>query len=152
MEAVQNNRFKLLTYGTVKTSPKSPLAERLHTIHNGICAVISEFAPAAMAIESIFYSENVKTALTLGHTRGVLMLAGTMHNLPVHELTPREVKQSVVGNGNASKEQVQFMIKTLLGLRDIPKPNDAADGCALAISFFNRHKLRQHLPLNERIR
>jgi crossover junction endodeoxyribonuclease RuvC len=143
IEAITTNKFRLLTFGTVKTKASDPLAHRIHQIYLGISKIIDEHKPTVMSIESIFYSENVKTALTLGHTRGVLMLAGAMHNLDVHEYTPREVKQSVVGNGNASKEQVQYMIKTLLGLKEIPKPNDAADGCALAMCYLNRNKLNQ---------
>jgi crossover junction endodeoxyribonuclease RuvC len=150
IESVQHNRFKLITYGTVKTKASTALVERLQILFQGISTVINETKPDIMSIESIFYSENVKTALTLGHTRGVLMLAGIENNLPVHEYTPREVKQSVVGNGNASKEQVQFMIKTLLGLRDVPKPNDAADGCALAICYLNRSKFKTAIPLSRR--
>lgn len=135
-----NNSFKLVQYGTIKTSAKEKLPLRLHQIFTGIKDVIQQFKPDAVSIENIFYSENVKTALILGHTRGVLIAASVDEGLEVSEYSPREVKRAVVGNGNASKEQVQYMIKMLLGLKEIPKPNDAADGCAIAICHMNQLK------------
>lgn len=139
------NRHTLVEYGTIKTKASDPLPLRLNQLFEGLKAVIAAHKPDEVAIESIFYSENVKTALVLGHTRGVLILAGTTNNLPVYEYSPREVKQSVVGRGNASKEQVQFMIKNILGLTDIPKPNDAADGCALAICHVHQRRFQNRL-------
>jgi crossover junction endodeoxyribonuclease RuvC len=131
------NKLKLIEYGTIKTNAKDALSTRLKTIYDGIIEVISRTSPDAFSIENIFMHENARTAIILGHSRGVALLAGINSGLEIHEFTPREIKQSVVGNGNASKEQVQFMIKNLLGLKEIPKPNDAADGCAAAICLFN---------------
>lgn len=138
-----SNKYNLVQYGTIKTSAKDPLPIRLHQLFTGLKEVIQQYQPDAVSIESIFYSENVKTALILGHTRGALITASVEMGLNVDEYSPREVKRSVVGNGNASKEQVQYMIKMLLGLKEIPKPNDAADGCAIAICHLNQLKQKQ---------
>ena len=135
---VSGNKIKHVFHGCIKTKAKDELAIRLQTIHNDIEEIINEYKPDVFAIENIFMHENARTALLLGHARASAMIAAVNLNLKVFEYSPREVKQSVVGNGNASKEQIQYMVKMLLNLREIPKPNDAADGCAIAICHFNR--------------
>lgn len=142
---VNGSKMALIEHGVIKTNAKETLANRLKTIYDGIVEVIKRTNPEEFSIENIFMHENARTAIVLGHSRGVALLAAVNHNLPISEYTPREIKQSVVGNGNASKEQVQFMVKTLLGLREIPKPNDAADGCAAAICLFNHISIRDKL-------
>jgi crossover junction endodeoxyribonuclease RuvC len=134
------NKYILIECGVVKTNSKEELANRLHDIYLGIEAVILRTQPKFFAIEDIFYSENVKTALTLAHTRGALMVCARQHQLEVGEYAAREIKQASVGNGNASKEQVQYMVKILLGLKEAPKPADASDACAVAICHANNLK------------
>ncbi|MCB0279114.1 MAG: crossover junction endodeoxyribonuclease RuvC [Calditrichaeota bacterium] len=134
---VEGNRISIVDLGTVKTHAKDPLPKRLKTIYDGILAVVEEYRPDACSIENIFMHENARTAIILGHSRAVALMAVINNEIPVYEYTPREIKQSVVGNGNASKEQVQYMIRMLLNLKEIPKPSDAADGCAAAICHFN---------------
>jgi len=91
-------------------------------------------------VETIFYGKNIKSAFTLGHARGVAMLAIAQHNIPITEYSPREVKKSVVGNGNASKEQVEYMVQKILKLKNKPKTEDAADALAIALCHFNKNK------------
>jgi crossover junction endodeoxyribonuclease RuvC len=87
-----------------------------------------------VAVESIFYARNVRTTVTLGHTRGVLLLAAAQANIPIHEYSPAEIKKAITGTGGATKEQVQYMVKTLLRLKTVPSPSDAADGVAAALT------------------
>lgn len=134
---VEGNRISIIEYGVIKTKASEPLPKRLKDIYDGMLNVVLTHKPDACSIENIFMHENARTALILGHSRAVALLAAVNQGIPVYEYTPREVKQSVVGNGNASKEQVQYMIKMLLNLKEVPKPNDAADGCAAAICHFN---------------
>jgi len=142
---VVGSKATLVEFGTIKTNAKEKLDQRLKTIYDGLTEVILKTKPNEFSIENIFMHENARTAIILGHSRGVALLSAVNHGLPVSEFTPREIKQSVVGNGNASKEQVQYMIKMLLGLKEVPKPNDAADGCAAAICLFNHLALRKKL-------
>ena len=102
-------------------------------IHTAALELIDRLDPTCVAIESAFHGRNARTALVLGHARGVLVLAAALRDLPVHEYAPREVKKRVVGTGAASKEQVGFMVKHHLRLGEPPRPADAADGCAVAL-------------------
>jgi crossover junction endodeoxyribonuclease RuvC len=144
IEIVQN-KLKLIEYGVIKTDAKEALPLRLKTIYDGLIEVIERTLPDEFSIENIFMHENARTAIILGHSRGVAILAACNRELAISEFTPREIKQSVVGNGNASKEQVQYMVRMLLNLKEVPKPNDAADGCAAAICLFNHLALRKKL-------
>jgi crossover junction endodeoxyribonuclease RuvC len=123
----------LLECGVIRTHPRAPLAERLRDIHEGVLEVISRRQPTVIAVESAFYSKNVRTAMVLGHARGVILLAGALRQLPLAEYPPAEVKSAVVGAGAATKEQVGFMVQRLLRLKEPPKPHDAADGVAIAL-------------------
>jgi len=127
------NKYECLDYGVVKTSSKESLSYRLKEIHIGISAQIKYYKPSVIAIESIFLSKNVKSALTIGHTRGALLLTAELNDIPIYEYSPREVKQAATGYGNASKEQIQYMIQRIFNLKEIPKPNDAADALAIAL-------------------
>jgi crossover junction endodeoxyribonuclease RuvC len=142
---VEGNRLQLIDFGAVKTKTTDTLPLRLKTIYDGISSIIIAHNPDFIAIENVFYSDNVKTALVIGHARGVAMLAGMNRQIPVAEYSPREVKQSVVGNGAPAKEQVGFMVKKILGLNGIPRPVDAADALGIAICHFNRTKTEQKL-------
>ncbi|HBY20680.1 MAG TPA: crossover junction endodeoxyribonuclease RuvC [Clostridiales bacterium] len=129
----EGNRFRVIEYGAVLTSPELSLSQRLCKINNDIGEIIKRLKPEVMAIEELFFNKNIKTALTVGHGRGVAMLAGATEGLQVYEYTPLQVKQAVVGYGRAEKSQVQQMVKTLLALSQIPKPDDVADSLAVAI-------------------
>ena len=134
------SRHSLVTKGVVQTRNCRAFPEKLRRIHHGILDVLDEAQPDQMVVESLFYATNVKSALKLGHVRGVALLAGVERGLAVHEYSPLEVKQAVVGYGRADKEQVQKMVAVLLSLARPPEPHDAAD--ALAVAICHAHQLR----------
>lgn len=127
------NRFSLVECGCIRTMPEVPLARRLHTLHGELVDIIRRYNPEQFAVEELFFNKNVRTALAVGHARGVVMLAAAGAGLPVFEYTPLQVKQAVVGVGRAEKTQVQFMVKTILALPAAPAPDDVADALAVAI-------------------
>lgn len=131
-------KVRLIASGAIRNSPDHSIPERLHKIHCGLLDVIREFAPTEFAIESSFYGKNAQSALKLGQVRGVALLAAVISGLPCHEYTPREVKQSVVGNGAAGKYQVRYMVRSLLGLGDRPLVLDTSDAMAVALCHLNR--------------
>ena len=135
-------QMHLVECGVIRTRPCDAMGQRLNEIFNGISEVIERHHPDAVALEDVFYARNVRTTITLGHARGVIMLAGERAGLTVHEFPPAEVKKAVVGSGAATKEQVQFMVARLLRLKTAPSPADAADGVAAAITLL----MRAHLP------
>ncbi len=128
--------------GIYNRDTSEPLSAKLQTIYDGIADVIRKHQPQHFAIEDVFYHENVKTAIVMGHARGVAMLAAQQQDIPVHEYAAREIKMSTVGTGAASKQQVQAMVKNLLGMRELPKPQDAADALAAALCHYHRIKFR----------
>ena len=130
------NQLTVVEYGVISTSPQQPLCER---IFHELTAIIARLQPSEAAMETLFYSKNVRAALTLGHARGVEMLALRNAEISIAEYSPREIKQSVTGNGNASKQQVQFMVQRLLSLKEKPQPLDASDGLAIAICHYFRN-------------
>lgn len=111
-------------------------------IHDGVAALIARHRPAALAVEDVFYARNVRTALVLGHARGVVLLAAEQAGITIAEYPPAEIKKAVTGTGAASKEQVQFMVAQLLRLRVAPQPSDAADGVATALTYLMNSPLR----------
>ncbi|MCK5050901.1 MAG: crossover junction endodeoxyribonuclease RuvC, partial [Candidatus Cloacimonetes bacterium] len=127
---------------TIVIKSKLQLAERLVQIHSGMNKVIAEYKPDIAVVETIFYGKNIKSAFTLGHARGVILLALAQHNIEIVEYSPREVKKSVVGNGNASKEQVGYMVQKILNLSNKPKTEDAADALAIALCQYNKNKFK----------
>ncbi len=133
----KGNRFKPIEYGVIRSGKEMDTAERLRLVHMGIAEIIEKFQPEHMAIEQLFFSKNVKTALTVGHARGVVMLTACLKGMTISEYTPLQVKQAVVGYGRADKKQVQYMVKSILNLDKIPKPDDAADALAIAICHGN---------------
>lgn len=126
----------LLECGVIRTQSRHPLAVRLQALYEGISEVIARHRPAVLAIETAFFSKNVRTTLTLGHARGVILLAGARAGLEVAEFAPRAVKKAVVGRGGAGKAQVGYMVQRLLRLSAPPEPNDAADGVAVALTYL----------------
>jgi crossover junction endodeoxyribonuclease RuvC len=130
-------KYQGVAYGTVKSSPRQAFSKRLLKIYKGIEEVIERFQPDVLSIEEAFYAKNVKVALKLGQVRGVVLLLGEKSGLEVAEYSPRLIKKTVVGYGNAEKHQVQEMVRLLLKLRKNPEPHDAADALAIAICHFH---------------
>ena len=133
VEAV-GGRLKLLGYGVVETKAGTPQAQRLRAIQLGIRDVISIYKPDDIAFEELFFARNVTTALSVGAARGAAIIAAAEYTENLYEYTPMQIKQAVTGWGKADKHQVQQMVKLLLNMKEIPKPDDAADGIAAAIT------------------
>lgn len=145
----ETNHFDVLEYGVIKTSPDKDNIERLEIIHKNIQELIKEFEPQQMAVEELFFNKNAKTAILVGQARGVILLAGSQAGIKVAEYTPLQIKQAVVGYGRADKMQVQQMVKSLLNLSELPKPDDAAD--ALAVSICHGHVYTARSGWEERL-
>jgi crossover junction endodeoxyribonuclease RuvC len=134
------SRHRIVTCGAI-TSPRSAsFPDRLLAIHTGLSALLTDCRPDCVAIENLFFATNVRSALKLGHARGVAMLAAVEAGVPVVEYTPAEIKRAVVGYGRAEKPQVQQMVKILLGLASVPSPHDAADALAVAICHVHSQR------------
>jgi crossover junction endodeoxyribonuclease RuvC len=126
----------LVECGIIRTRPRDSLPLRLQEIHAGVSELIQRHRPDALSIEDVFYARNVRTTVVLGHARGVILLAAANARLDIAEYPPAEIKKAVVGNGAATKEQVQFMVTRLLRLRTPPQPSDASDGVAAALAYL----------------
>ena len=131
--SVSNGEHKLNRYGVISTSAGTRLALRLKQINDDITELIKTFKPDAIAIEQLFFNTNQKTALSVAHGRAAIILAGEQYGIPMFEYTPLQVKKAVTGHGHATKTQVMEMVKRLLIMQQIPKPDDAADALAIAI-------------------
>jgi crossover junction endodeoxyribonuclease RuvC len=131
------SRQRIVSSGTISSPLGASFPDKLLKIHSRLAAVLAECRPDCVAIENLFHAANVRSALKLGHARGVAMLAAVEAGLPVVEYTPAEIKRAVVGYGRAEKHQVQQMVKVLLGLRSVPSPHDAADALAVAICHIH---------------
>lgn len=129
--------IEVVTYGVITTQAGTPLEQRLLQIYRELKDIILLHCPASAAVEKLFFQRNVTSALSVGHARGVALLALAEANIAVSEYSPPEVKQAVAGYGGADKNQVQQMVKALLGLDDIPRPDDAADALAVAICHLH---------------
>ena len=141
------SRHRIVTCGAITSARSASLPDRLLAIHTGLSALLAECRPDCVAIENLFFATNVRSALKLGHARGVAMLAAVEAGLPVVEYTPAEIKRAVVGYGRAEKPQVQQMVKILLGLAAVPSPHDAADALAVAICHVHSQRpARAGLP------
>jgi crossover junction endodeoxyribonuclease RuvC len=131
-----DDTLSLLECGVIRTSSQEALPVRIREIYQGIQEIILRFQPGAMAVEDVFQGKNVRSALTLGHARGAILLAAALKDIRIAEYSPREIKSAVVGTGNATKEQVGYMVQRQLRLRAPPAPADAADGVAAALCHF----------------
>ncbi|MCO5268014.1 MAG: crossover junction endodeoxyribonuclease RuvC [Brumimicrobium sp.] len=134
---IQATKMTLLTYGVIQLKKLSNQPDKLKKIYDRIDSLIKEFRPDEMAIEAPFFGNNVQSMLKLGRAQGVCIAASLSHNVPYEEYTPRRIKQSVTGQGAASKEQVAAMIQRLLGMKELPEYLDATDGLAAAICHYN---------------
>ncbi len=128
-----HDNLEMIEYGAVETEPGVPPQKRLEIIYDTLTEIISEFQPDVVAIEQLFFARNTTTALAVGQARGVAMLTAAKSDLPVFEYKPAEIKLAIAGHGGADKRQVQEMVRTILGLSDLPQPDDAADALAAAI-------------------
>lgn len=142
------NKFKPIAYDAITTHAKTATSLRLKTIYDDINFCIDKFRPDAIAIEELFFNNNAKTAIAVAQARGVLVVSAANKGIPIYEYTPLQIKQSVAGYGRADKQQVQHMVKALLGLNTIPKPDDAADALAVAICHANASTMNEQLSLN----
>lgn len=129
----ERGSFRLERYGTITTSPDQPFSQRLLTIYDDMNQLIDTVAPDVMAIEELFWGHNVTTGIGVSHGRGVILLSAAQRQLPVFEYTPMQIKQAVVGYGNATKLQVMDMTKRLLKMEKVARPDDAADAIAVAL-------------------
>lgn len=127
------SKLQLLQYGVITTPPGIPLSRRLLQISEDMCQLLEQFKPDEMAVEELFFSKNITTGIAVAHGRGVLLLEAERAGVPVYEYTPMQVKQAVAGYGKAEKRQVMLMTQRLLKMKEIPRPDDAADALALAI-------------------
>lgn len=148
----KNNHFTVIDYGAITTDAGTPFNRRLEYIYDQLTELLQKYKPDAMSIEKLFYNSNAKTVIDVSQARGVIMLAAQKCGVPAFEYTPLQVKQSVVGYGRAEKKQVQEMIKRILFLEKVPKPDDTADALAMAIchghssgslSSFGNMKIRK---------
>lgn len=130
---MKGNRFSPCGYGAVTTEAGMEMPDRLKHLYSCLMELIAEYQPEVAAIEELFFNKNTKTALLVGQARGVAILACANSGLPIYEYTPLQIKQALVGYGRAEKAQVQIMVKTILNLKEIPKPDDTADALAAAV-------------------
>ncbi len=142
------NKLRTLEYNAITTPSTMPTVERLKKIYTDMTQYIKKYNPDAIAIEELFFNSNQKTAINVAQARGVLLACGANANVPIYEYTPLQVKQAVTGYGRAQKGQIQQMVKMMLGLNAIPKPDDAADALAIAICHAHSNKMNNILGTN----
>lgn len=137
--------YELVEYGVITTPPTMPQARRLLNIYGQLNELLARYAPSEMVVEELFFNKNTTTAIVVGQARGVALLAAASHDLPVREYTPLQVKQSLSGYGRATKEQIQEMVRIMLDLEEIPRPDDAADALAIAICHLRSRRALQRI-------
>lgn len=139
------SKYELVDFGTVKSNTKHAFSKRLLNIYNGVADIVAKHSPDVLSVEDTFYAINVGVALKLGQVRGTMLLLAEQYGIEIAEYAPRLVKQTVVGYGNAEKQQVQEMVRLLLRLKTAPTPHDAADALAIAICHFHHAGLSDRL-------
>jgi crossover junction endodeoxyribonuclease RuvC len=130
----------VVTYGVIRTEPQDPMPQRLLAIFEEVRALLREYKPDAAAIEEVFFGRNITTAITVGQARGVLLLALARAGVPIEEYSPPKIKDAVTGYGKADKHQMQLMVRNLLHLEETPRPDDAADGLAVALTHYQHQR------------
>ncbi|MBC8313733.1 MAG: crossover junction endodeoxyribonuclease RuvC [Candidatus Cloacimonetes bacterium] len=138
--SVDKKKTVPIDFGVIKIDSKTILQKRISEIYTRIKLLIEKYNPDEASIETIFYAKNIRSILSLGEARGVVILALAEKNIPIFEYSPREIKKSVVGNGNASKQQIQYMVKTILNLKETPTSFDATDALAIALCHHQKNK------------
>ncbi len=143
VERRDGERSRLVECGVIRTSPRHKIWHRLDVLYEGVCELIARHQPSALALETVFYAKNVRTTVSLGHARGVILLAAAQAGIEIAEFSPASVKKSVTGVGGATKPQVGYMVKQILRLHRAPAPSDAADGVAVALAYLLSRPGRQ---------
>lgn len=143
----KGNKFQVIDYGAVTTGSSEEFPLRLKRIYDMYTSLFHKYKPDAVAIEELFYNKNVKTAIAIAQARGVHLLAAVNNCIPLYEYTPLQIKQGIVGYGRAEKKQIQEMVKIILKLKDIPKPDDVADGLAAAICHAHSLKYAENFRI-----
>lgn len=138
-------KYSVVEFGTVRSKPRDPFSKRLLKVFTGVEEIIERFRPDVLSIEEAFYAVNVGVAMKLGQVRGVVLLLAEQRSMSIAEYSPRLIKQTVVGYGNAEKHQVQEMVRILLRLKTVPAPHDAADALAIAICHFHHSGMRDRI-------
>lgn len=133
IDIADHGKAQFLDAGVIRTPANQPDSDRLFTIYEDLKQIIYEYNPQIMSVEKLFFARNVTTAMSVSQARGVVLLLGKQHNLELHEYTPLQIKQAVTGYGKAEKRQIQEMVRVILALESVPKPDDAADALAAAI-------------------
>jgi len=136
------SKYAAVDFGAIKARPKLDFSKRLLTMYNGVADVIERFEPDVLSLEDTFYAKNASVAIKLGQVRGVILVLAEQRGLEIAEYAPRLIKETVVGYGNAEKQQVGMMIKVLLKLKAVPEPHDAADALATAICHLHHSRLK----------
>jgi crossover junction endodeoxyribonuclease RuvC len=131
----KKSKFRCLEYGLIKTSPSFPLPERLQKLNNELSRLMKKHQPEILVMENVYFFKNLKTVMSVTQAEGVILLTAAKNKTPVHGLTPLQAKMAITGYGRAEKPQVQKRVKSLLNLKEIPKPDDAADALAVALAF-----------------
>src|SRR3989344_2656968 len=139
---VKSSKLKVKSYGCIETSSRDDVQDRLKKIHSEVLKLIKKYSPEEMAIEELFFNTNAKTAFIVGQARGVIVLSAAQKNIPIMTYTPLQVKMAITGYGRAEKSQIGQMVKVLLKLKEIPKPDDVTDALAVALThaFTNKFK------------
>ncbi|MBO5743460.1 MAG: crossover junction endodeoxyribonuclease RuvC [Clostridia bacterium] len=137
----KGNKFRVIDYFAITTKAHTPIEQRLKIIYDGINEAIHKYKPDFMAVEELFFNNNAKTAIAVGQARGVILLSAVNLGVPFFEYTPLQVKQAVAGYGRADKNQVQQMVKAILNLPAVPKPDDVADALAIAVCHAHSFKM-----------
>lgn len=143
--------YKPVFYDAITTPAHTPLELRLLDIYNRLEKIIDQYKPDAVSIEELFFNNNAKTAIAVGQARGVILLAAVQYGIPIFEYTPLQVKQALTGYGRADKKQIQQMMKAMLGLAEIPKPDDVADALAIAVCHGNSTRFNAHASALEKL-
>lgn len=140
---IEKGKYKtdVIDYGVITTPKEDTLPVRLQKIYDGMCTLIDKFKPEHVALEELFFNTNTTTGISVAEARGVILLACIHKNLKLYEYTPLQIKQALTSNGRADKQQVQFMVKAILNLKTIPRPDDAADGLAVALTHSQTNLL-----------
>ena len=141
------NRFKVVECGAVITKSGLDFPKRLEQIYDDMCGLLDMFKPDAVSIEELFFNTNITTGISVAHGRGVILLACRKAGVRIYEYTPLQVKQAVVGYGKAEKQQVQMMVRMMLGMKEVARPDDAADALALAITHAHSGRAKEQFKI-----
>jgi len=141
--SISNDKPQIIDYGTIEPNKSDSLSKRLYSIYSDINHLIEMFNPTVLSIEDIFYGRNVKSALLLGQARGIAMLCAAKYDIPVFEYSAKKVKQAITGNGNADKTQLQYMIKQIFKLKELPSPLDASDALGIALCHIYQTRINE---------